>query len=36
LHKDDLLSSTKAVEWAQGDGPGLADMIEHSKNNREF
>lgn len=36
LHKDDLLSSTKAVEWAQGDGPGLAEMIEHSKNNREF
>ena len=36
LHKDDLLSSTKAVEWAQGDGPGLAEMIERSSNNREY
>ena len=39
LVKDDLLDGkllTKAVEWAQSDGPSLAEMIEHSKNNREF
>ena len=36
LEHQDLNNATQSVEWAQSDGPSMAELIENERNNREY